>query len=88
MSDLIIQPEELHKSALAFRKASKETLTILKKLDATTSDLENKWSGVTQQTFYKQYRELHQYMEGFAAIMTNVAQEMQAMADRFEKADR
>jgi len=88
MGDLIIQPEELQKSAQAFKKASKDTSAILKKLDETTSSLENKWSGVTQQTFYKQYRELRQYMEGFAAMMTNIAQEMQAMADRFEKADQ
>lgn len=88
MNGLLIQPEELYKSAREFIEAGKETQAIIKRLDEATDNLENKWAGVTQQVFYEQYRELRQYMEGFAAMMTNVAQEMQAMAERFEKADQ
>jgi len=88
MTDLLIQPEELYKSAQDFIKASKDTQAIIKRLDQSTNGLEKKWTGVSQQLFFKQYQELRQYMQGFSELMKNISREMQAMAARFEKADK
>jgi WXG100 family type VII secretion target len=88
MTDLLIQPEELYKSAQDFLKASKDLEMINKRLSRTTSNLEKKWAGASRQVFYKRYEELKQYMEGMSGLMKNISQEMQAMAERFEKADQ
>lgn len=88
MDQLLIQPDELRKAAQEFTQASKDTAATLKRLDDATGELESKWAGVSQQVFYKQYTELRQYMAGFSALLTNIAREMNAMAERFEDADR
>lgn len=88
MADLLIQPEELYKSAQDFLKASKDLQTINKRLSRSTSNLEKKWAGASRQVFYKRYEELKQYMEGMSGLMKNISQEMQAMAERFERADQ
>ena len=88
MSEMQIQPDELRQSAEEFNKAGKETQAILKRLDDSTGELEKKWAGAAQQIFFKQYKDLRQYMEAFSVLLGNVSLEMQAMADRYEKADR
>jgi WXG100 family type VII secretion target len=88
MSEVTIQPDELRKSAGEFLQAGKDTAAILKRLDDSTSELEKKWSGAARQTFFKQYKDLRQYMEAFSGLLENINVEMQAMADRFEQADK
>ena len=88
MADLLVQPEELCKTAQEFLKASKELLTINKRLSESTGELEKKWAGATRQVFYKRYEELKQYMEGMSGLMKNISQELQAMAERYEHADQ
>lgn len=88
MSDITLQPDQLRQAADVFSGAGKDTQAILKKLDDATSELEKHWDGVNQQVFYKQYRELRQYMQGFSGLLANISTEMQAMAQRFEDADR
>jgi WXG100 family type VII secretion target len=88
MTDLILQPEELYKSAHDFMKASKDLIAINKRLNDSTCNLEKKWAGATRQVFFKRFEELKQYMEGMSALTKNISQEMQAMAERFERADQ
>ena len=88
MADMLIQPDELRKAAAEFIHAGRDTTDILKRLDDTTSELEKQWAGATQQVFFKQYRDLRGYMEGFSALMENISREMNAMAERFEEEDR
>jgi WXG100 family type VII secretion target len=86
--DLLIQPEELYKTAQDFLKASKDLMAINKRLNKSTGELEKKWAGASRQVFYKRSEELKQYMEGMSGLMKNISQEMQAMAERFERADK
>jgi WXG100 family type VII secretion target len=88
MTDTQVQPEELYKSAQDFSKASKDLQAINKRLIRSTSNLENKWAGASRQVFYRRFEELKEYMEGMSSLMKNISQEMQAMAERFQKADQ
>jgi WXG100 family type VII secretion target len=88
VADLLIKPEELYKTAQEFLKASNELLAINKRLSESTGELEKKWAGASKQVFYKRSEELKQYMEGMSGLMKNISQEMQAMAERFERADQ
>jgi WXG100 family type VII secretion target len=87
MSDLLIQPEMLTGAAEQFDQAGKDLQGILAKLDETTGGLKDQWEGAAQQVFYKQYVELRQYMEGFTILLGHISIEMNAMAERYDKAD-
>jgi len=84
----MIQPDSLRGAAEQFNQAGKDLEGILKRLDETTNELKTQWEAASQQVFYKQYGELHQYMEGMKILVGHISLEMQAMAERFEKADR
>lgn len=88
MTDLMIEPNELRNAAQQFDQAGKDLDVVLKRLDETTSGLKEKWEGVSQQVFYKQYKEIHQVLEGFTFLLGHISIEMGAMADRFDKADQ
>jgi WXG100 family type VII secretion target len=88
MSEMTVEPDELRKVAAEFIQAGKDTDAMLKKLDDATSELEKKWAGASQQTFFKQYKDLRVYLEAFSGIMGNINMEMLAMADRYEQADK
>jgi len=88
VADLLIQPDELYKTAQEFLKASNELMAINKRLSESTGELEKKWAGASQQVFYKRSEELKQYMEGMSGLMKSISQEVHAMAERFEHADQ
>ena len=87
MPELLIPSSDLHQAAEEFSKAKKETLAIIKRLEKTTTALEDQWAGATKQVFYKHYQDWMQQMEGFNHLLGVISQEMHAMADRFEDID-
>jgi len=87
MTEIGLDPNDLRAAALKFEEAGKSFQTTLENLDKSTADLKNKWSGASQQVFYKQYEEMHGFMESLTALSENIAREMQAMADHIEKID-
>ena len=87
MSELLINPKKLRETAHSFGSATDTLMTLLKGLNEAVEDIEKEWSGVSQQAFFKQYQDLQKYLDAFASISSNIAKEMNAMADRFEKLD-
>jgi WXG100 family type VII secretion target len=87
LAELSIPSNDLRRVAEAFADASKESQSILKRLEETTSDLEEKWEGATQQVFYQHYKDWHAHMEIYADLLTNISRELQGLAERFEEAD-
>ena len=87
MTELMINPKKLREAAHSFGDATDTLMALLKNLNEAVEDLEKDWAGVSQQVFYKQYEDLWKYLDAFVAISSNVAKEMNAMADRFEKLD-
>jgi WXG100 family type VII secretion target len=87
MSEILIHGDDLQQAAGKFISASGSVQATLKELDDTVTALEKKWSGSTQQVFYRKYKDLHQAMEGMSALMKNIALEITAMADRMGEID-
>lgn len=87
MAEIMISPNDLHQAAEEFSKAHKETQTLIKRLGETASALEDKWSGTSQQMFYEYYEEWVLHIEGFNHLLSLIADEMHAMAERFESID-
>ncbi len=87
MNDIMIAPDELRRAAHAFAQANKDSQAIMEKLEKAMAELEGKWGGVTQQMFFKNYKDWRQYMGSLVVLLNNTAGDMQAIAERFEKAD-
>jgi len=83
-----ISPPDLHHAAEEFARASNDTLEIAKRLENITGCLEKKWEGAAKQVFYQQYKEWHQVSGGFASLLSNIAKELHAMAERHEHIDQ
>jgi WXG100 family type VII secretion target len=87
MDELRIPSTDLRQAAAEFAKASKESQEIVDRLEKASAQLEQKWAGVTQQLFYKHYKDWRLQMKAYAGFLKNIANELSAIADRFEKAD-
>jgi WXG100 family type VII secretion target len=87
MSERFIPSDDLRRAALEFAKANKEALTILKRLETATKNLEEKWTGPTQEMFLRHYKSCHSLFENAATHMDLIAKELEAIADRFEAID-
>ena len=88
MGQLRISPENLRHAADEFRLANKDAQRIVLRLEKVASGLQEQWSGVTQELFFREYKDWLTSMGGFLALLTGIANEMQAMAERFDVADR
>ena len=88
MTELMVDPEKMREAAHSFGQATDTLKTVLKDLNDAVEKLEKDWSGLSQQAFYKQYEDLQQYLDAFSSISSDIAKEMNAMADHFEKLDR
>jgi WXG100 family type VII secretion target len=87
MSNLI-SPQDLHHAAEEFSQASSDTLEIAKRLDNVTGSLEKKWAGAAKQAFFQQYKEWRQVSAGFAVLLSNIAKELDGMAEHYEQVDK
>ena len=87
MAEILIHGDDLQQAAGQFKQAGSNMQASMKDLDKTISVLEKKWSGSTQQVFYRKYKDLHQAMEGMSALMNNIALEMSTMAERMKDID-
>jgi len=79
---------ELHKSAEEFARAGRDSQVIVDRLEKSISRLEKAWGGVTGEMFYSNYMDWRTLMQGHIALLLRIAQELQALADRYEKVDR
>jgi WXG100 family type VII secretion target len=78
---------EIRRAAEEFASAGRDSQTIIKRLEEAVAELETGWSGVTQEMFYHHYTEWRNLMQGHVALLLHIAQEMHAIAERYEGAD-
>lgn len=88
MGRMVIPSEDVHKLAEEFLAASKDTQAVLNRLEKATSQIEEKWSGVTQEAFYVYYKDWREHLEKFSVLLGSIAKELHVIADRYEQADK
>jgi WXG100 family type VII secretion target len=88
MGERFVPSDDLRRVALEFAEASEEALTILKRLELASKELDEKWTGSTQEMFTKHYESCRSLFENAATHMDLIAKELEAIADRYETADR
>ena len=87
MSEQILSVAKIRDAAKEFAHAGRDSQAIMKRLEKAVSKLEKEWSGVNQETFYTHYSEWRNLMQGHVVLLMRIAMEMQALAERYERAD-
>ena len=88
MPEIIIPIDMLLDAAGDFKKAHKETSAIRVNLDRKMKSLEKSWSDLSKQQFFRYYRELDRQLTSCNEIMSVLAQEMQAIAERYAELNK
>ena len=85
MPEIIIDSGKMQEAASKFGTASDKLEEISAELDETIQDLEDSWSGVSKQEFYKHFLDLKNYLESFATLASSISKEMSGMAEKVNK---
>lgn len=78
---------ELENTSGKFRMASRDTIAIIDDLDKTMKKLEETWDDANQETFFKYFSEWHTHTLGVSELLNLAANELDAIAERYYKAD-
>ena len=87
MSEQILSVAKIRDTAKEFTRAGRDSQAIMKRLEKAVSKLEKEWSGINQEMFYAHYTEWRNLMQGHVVLLMRIAMEMQALAERYERAD-
>lgn len=88
MARIKVTPEQVHEVANQFKQASQQSQEIVNRLQSTMSSLQPEWEGMTQQRFYGEYEQWRNSMNQFVQLLQSIAQQLDAIADRFAAADQ
>ena len=87
MPQVSIPIEQLSVTAHEFARASADTAAIRGRLDKHMAGLAHNWDDTNRQKFFQYYRELGDQLNACTEMLTLIAREMQAMADRYQAID-
>ncbi|MFO7171885.1 MAG: WXG100 family type VII secretion target [Bacillota bacterium] len=88
MARIQVNPEELRAVAAQFRKSSEESNAMVQTLSTAVRNLDNNWDGLSSEKFYQDFEQWRQEMIHFVAVLDQIHQQLMAIAQRFEEADR
>jgi WXG100 family type VII secretion target len=80
--------DDLRQLATEFGRAGQVSHETLARLERSLTALEKKWSGATQEAFYRQFESLRPQMARLGVHLQLVAQQVEALVQKFESADR
>lgn len=79
---------EVRRTAEEFARAGRDSQAIVNRLEKSIEKLEKAWGGVTGEMFYSHYKDWRVLMQGHIALLLRIAQELQALAERYERVDK
>jgi WXG100 family type VII secretion target len=79
---------DVRRTAEEFARAGRDSQAIVNQLEKSITKLEKTWGGVTGEMFYSHYKNWRMLMQGHVALLQRISQELQALAERYERADQ
>lgn len=83
-----ITPETVRGVAAEFKSSSAQSQEIVTKLTSQINSMQGDWEGLTKEQFYQQFQEWQVKMREFVGVLDHINQQLVAIANRFEAADR
>lgn len=85
MAKIMIPIDLLFETAREVAKSRKEMTALKLRLEKKMKLLEKSWSDASSQQFFDYYREVDQQLGATGPILEMIAEQLQAIADRYEK---
>jgi len=83
-----IAPDQIHYVANQFAQAAEESRRIASRLQSQMNALGAEWDGVVKERFYQEWQRWHSDTLRGGELLLSIAQQLSAIATRFEAADR
>lgn len=88
MAEIIVSPAQLRQVSGQFRQESQNSRDLIQRLDTSLNSMQAEFQGMTSRSFYSNFQASKTNMNQFVQLLEQVAQEMDAIAQRFEAADQ
>lgn len=88
MSEIRIPPERVRQVGNQFKQASAQSDQMVNQLRNAVNSMEGQWAGMTKERFYSEFQQWATSMTQFVQLLNQIGQQLDAIAARFEAADR
>lgn len=82
-----IDPTHLNEIGKRFIACSEENIAMANELKGLIDGLDGQWEGNTKERFHRAYQDADQQLAGVSAILKQVGEELNAIAERFRVVD-
>ena len=83
-----VTPEQVRQVSGEFKRASGDSQQLVSRLQQAVNNLQPDWEGMTQQKFYSDFQQWQTSMRNFVELLNSISQQLDAIAARFEAADK
>jgi len=83
-----VTPEQVRQVSGEFKRASGDSQQLVARLQQAVNNLQPDWEGMTQQKFYSDFQQWQTSMRNFVELLNSISQQLDAIAARFEAADK
>lgn len=88
MPRILISVEQLREAASTFEEAADQEELIAQRLESTMEALSAEWTGLELRHLYQEWQQLRASARRESILMRDIARHLDAVASRFEAADR
>jgi WXG100 family type VII secretion target len=83
-----VTPEQVRQVSGEFKRAGGDSQQLVARLQQAVNNLQPDWEGMTQQKFYSDFQQWQTSMRNFVELLNSISQQLDAIAARFEAADK
>ena len=83
-----VTPEQVRQVSGQFKQASNESQQLVSRLQQAVNGLQGEWEGMTKERFYSDFQQWQTSMRNFVELLNSISQQLDAIAARFEAADK
>jgi len=88
VTGLSLTPAEIHRAAEDFLRESRECEEMVGRLQRAVAEMRKKWESASGEVFYHEFQAWKRSMGPQAAVLKDIARQLDAIAERFAEADR
>ncbi len=88
MARIRVSPEQVRQVSSQFKQSSQQSQEIVNRLQNQITGLQGEWEGMSKEKFYGDFQTWQTNMRQFVELLNQISQQLDAIAARFEQADR
>lgn len=87
-SQIKVTPQQLRAAASQFKSSSQQSQEMINRLNQQITSMQSDWAGMSAQKFYNDFQQWKSTMTQFVTLLNEIGGQLEAIATRFEQADR